>query len=403
MSISGNVDNDQSPDPATDTDVTRPDTPDDGKAAAIGNDGHPPHDQANNAFVTARAPRRPLAPRLAVALALIATALAAYATWRVVLIERSERNLDAEHARRLDAVDSRITGVERNAERNNQLATTLRDQLAETERLNQRMREDVVTLGDRNARSESLLAELARNQHGSRQDLAVIDAASLIDQADRRLRLFGDRTGAVAALALAGQQLEQAGARFDSARRAIAEAGSTLTADPRPSSAALLGELDDLANALAGLPTDTQRQRLESTPPSDSGWWARQFSRIDHLVSIRREDDPVVRALPGKDGARLAINRARLAALEQDHAALPDALRSARASLQACCGDEVSAPLISRIDRLLGIDWQAAQPDLAALRALLTVPAAPDTTPAPATDAEADAEAGVDDSEEHAP
>ena len=395
MSHSGNVDKDQTPDPVTEADMPRTDVFEEPATSAT--DGIHPRPSVVEPITAAA--RRPLAPRVALLLAVIATALAGYATWRVLLIERTERNLDAEHARRLDAVDSRITNVERNAERNNQLATTLRDQLSESESLQQRMREDVVTLGDRNARSESLLAELARSQHGSREDLAVIDAASLIDQADRRLRLFGDREGAAAALALASRQLEIGGTRFQGARRAIEEARTALATDPRPSSAALLGELDDLANALVTLPVDSAITQAPSAASNSRGWWARQFDRLDHLVSIRREDDPVVRALPGKDGARLAVNRARLAALEQDYAALPDALRSARASLQACCGNEASAPLLTRIDRLLAIDWQAAQPDLAALRTQLDIPELPEATPpAPTTDADVI----TDDTEENA-
>jgi uncharacterized protein HemX len=305
----------------------------------------------------------------ALVLALAAAAVGGYAAWRIVLLERGGDNAVADLRRHLDALDTRLVENERRSARNNELAATLRDQLAENERLRDRMREDLLALADRSARAESLLAGLARGQRGATEQLATADAGLMLAQADTRLRLFGDRQGAIAALDLAEGSLAQAGGDYADLRSATADARAALAADGRPSVSALLTELDGVADAIDTL---ALRASSVSEPASTSGasrgWWSRQFDRFDNLVTIRREGDNDTLGGPTRDGVRNAIARARLAAADQDWAALAAALEAGRASLAGCCDPTATAPLLARVDRLIAVNWTAPLPDLRALR-----------------------------------
>ena len=323
---------------------------------------------------------------LALLIAILAAALGGYAAWRVVLLERADGNRYSSLGQQLDALDVRVADTDRRAARSNELAATLREQLGENERLHQRMREDVLALADRNARSESLLAEMARGQRSARQQLALADAAALISQAELRLRLFVDRAGAGSALALAEDNLARVGNEYADLRHAVASARSELADDPRPSSAALLRELDSIAAGLAGLAIRIERPVEGSAVAGAGGWWSRQFARLDRLVSIRHEDEAVSGAvMPSRDGVRRALDRARLAVLENDFDSLPEALRTLRAALVGCCEPETTSAPLQRLDRLLALDWLAPLPDLSALRLRLedqaTIQQLPAATP----------------------
>jgi uncharacterized protein HemX len=323
---------------------------------------------------------------LALLLAVLAAGTAGWAAWRVLLLERSERTEVSSLDSRLQAMDVRLVENERRSARNNELAATLRDQLTESERLRDRMRTDLLALSERSARAESLLADMARERRGARAQLALADAVALVGQADTRLRLFGDREGAAAALELAGDALALAGSDRAALAAEVAAAAAALAADPRPTRSALLAQIDALALDVEGLPLR----------PLDAGggdrvaggsWWDRQFDRLDQLVTIRREDAPGDTA-PSRDGAARALARARQAALDGEYTLLRDALASARTALLACCESAAGAPLSGRLDALLAIDWQAPLPDLAALRQRLDDQSAldrSDPVPAPAT------------------
>lgn len=354
---------------------------------------------------TAAPPRRSGAAALALLLAILAAALGGYAAWRVMVMERADGNRYHSLGQQLDALDVRLAETDRRAARSNELAATLREQLAESERLQARMREDVLALADRNARSESLLAEMARGQRSARQQLALADAVGLISQAELRLRLFADREGAGNALALAEGNLARIGGSHADLRHAVASARSTLADDPRPSTAALLRELDALAAGLDGLVIRLERAADGPAGSAAGGWWARQFQRLDRLVSIRHEDEAGIGVMPTRDGVRRALDRARLAALENDLDGLPDALRALRSALVACCEPESAAALTGRLERLLAVNWSAPLPDLAALRARLEDLAVIDQLPAaaPATVADDGGNASDPEQEEGGP
>lgn len=344
----------------------------------------------------AQAPRRGAGTAgLALLLALAALALGGYAAWHAHLQQRGEDTGETEMRQRLDALETRLTENERRAARNNELAGTLRTQLGENEAMRERLRGDLVALADRAARAEALLAELSRERGGARQLLAVADAALLLGQADARLRLFGDRPGAVAALDLAELALARAGAQHDDLRHAVIDARAALDADDRPSDAAVLAEIDALLDGAASLPPTAPA--AASDDPS-LGWWARQIERLDSLVSVRRIDELATDTTPDRAGVRRALERARRAALDHDTSALAAALGSARQALAACCDRAAAAPLQARLERLLAIDWHRAQPDLDALRrrldSALAVETLPDPplAPAPATPAGPDAD-----------
>lgn len=305
---------------------------------------------------------------IALLLAVIAAGAAGYAAWRVWIIDRGDENQQAQLTRQLDALEARVGENERRSARNNELAATLRDQLTENARLRDRMREDLIALADRSARAEALLADLARQQRGPGERLAVDDASLLLAQADVRLRLYGDREGAHAALQLAESALAGAGSTLSDLRAAVADASASLAADSRPSQSSLLTELDEIAQAIEPLELRIVRTDASNTAASGQGWWARQLDSLDRLVTIRRETDAESDATPTKTSVLQALQRARLAALEQNNDVLARALVSARTSLLACCEPESAQPLVARLDRLIGIEWNAAMPDLHALR-----------------------------------
>lgn len=326
---------------------------------------------------------------LALLLAVLAAGAAGWAAWRVLLIERSERTEVSSLDSRLQALDVRLAENERRSARNNELAATLRDQLAESERLRDRMRTDLLALSERSARAEGLLADMARERRGARAQLALADAADLVGQADTRLRLFGDREAALTALSLAGDALAQAGSDRAALAAEVSAAASALANDPRPTRSALLAQLDAIAADVDGLPL-RPLDDAGSAPAAAGSWWDRQFDRLDQLVTIRREDAPGDTA-PSRDGAARALARARQAAVDGEYALLREALTSARAALQACCERAAGAPLSGRIDALLAVDWQAPLPDLAALRGRLddqvaidrSAPVVPPPSPSP--------------------
>ncbi|MBX3724866.1 MAG: uroporphyrinogen-III C-methyltransferase [Xanthomonadales bacterium] len=317
---------------------------------------------------------------LALAFALLALLLAGHASWREYLAGRSDDTSQAELRQRLDAIETRLTENERRAARSNELAGTLRTQLGESEALRERLRSDLVALADRAARAEAMLAELSRERGGARQQLAVADAALLLGQADARLRLFGDRPGAVAALDLAELALARAGVQHADLRHAVIDARAALDADSRPSDAAVLAEIDILLDGVDALPP---MARAGSGEDPSLGWWARQFDRLDSLVSVRRIDELTTDTTPDRAGVRRALERARRAAIDHDSAALATALASARQALTACCERAAAAPLQARLERLLAIDWHRARPDLDALRQQLDGAAAIGATPEP--------------------
>lgn len=313
--------------------------------------------------------RRSGAGVLALLLALLALLAAGYAGWRVLLLERGDDYASAELQQRLDGLEARLAEAERRSARSNELATTLREQLSHTERLSERLREGQLVQDERSARMEALLETLSSERGDAGEQMALRDAGLLVAQAQARLELFGDRAGANAALSLAGRALAAAGSAHADLRSAIDAAAADMEADGRPSTSALLAELDRVAATAEQAPLRVERPPGTATTRAlPSGWWQRQFARVDHLVTVRRadEDDPV--ATPTKHAVERALDRARLAVLENDHAALPDALRSARASLLACCQADAVADTAARLEALAAIDWQAPAPDLGGLR-----------------------------------
>lgn len=315
----------------------------------------------------------------ALILSVLALAASGVALWQAHLASRGEENAEADLLQRLDALDTRITENERRGARYNELAGTLRDQLAESERLRQRLQEDLLALADRSARAEALIADLARDGASSQRS-GEQDARQLLILAESRLRLSDDRNGAATALGLAEQALahEQ---RFAGLRAAIGDTRRQVEALQRPPWHAVQAEIEGISEAFAGAIIETKAP----TPRRDDGrgWWDRQFDRFDNLISIRREDE-IAAAMPaGREGVASALQRARLSALGHDGAAVKVHLTAARAALAACCeGTDVQA-LLARLDPLLAIDWTSAPPDIALLRQRLDDSAPAVLLPAP--------------------
>lgn len=346
----------------------------------------PEPDLAVEPAVHERAVVTPVRPRargagVAMLLALVALIAAGYALWQATVAGRGEDYARAELRQQVEALQARLTEAERRSGRSNELATTLRDQLTENERLHTRLREDLLAQAERSGRMEALLARLSRERGGADEQFALYETGSLLLQAQSRLELFGDRAGAIAALRLAEQTLARAGGGQGDLQVAVADAAAALAADARPSTSALLADLDAIAAALDAAPL--RMERASSREGEPVGWWGRQFERVDRLVTIRRSDETDPVATPTKDAAHRALDRARLAALEQAHGQLPDLLNRARASLLACCEGDAIADAATRLQTLAEVNWSAAVPDLGALRQRLEQRAQIDWMPPP--------------------
>lgn len=309
-------------------------------------------------------------------LSVLALAGAGFAAWQAWLAARADHNSASELQQRLEALETRLTENERRAARNNELAANLREQLAGSERLRQQLQSDLLALADRSARADALIADLARGRTDATHMEAGV-ARLLLLEAESHLHLWDDREGAITALELAAQALT--GTPHAAVRADIEAARAQVRRIHRPAWHEVQARLEEFAGTVASLLVSPRGEEPERD--DGRGWWARQFDHFDHLVRIRREDEPDIAPLPGRESVRAALRRALLAAQAGDPEALRTQLQSARRAVSACCAGDAADALLAGLDDLLAIDWQAPLPDLSSLRrrleAALPVPAVP--------------------------
>src|SRR3982751_3162345 len=118
---------------------------------------------------------------LATLLALVALILAAFATWRVVVLERGQG--DAASALRED-VDRKLQDAARTADQRKRDLDSMRARLADTDTVNKGVREELLALGERSRHLEDAVANLAEQRLTGRDALALNEAEFLLQMAE---------------------------------------------------------------------------------------------------------------------------------------------------------------------------------------------------------------------------
>src|SRR3954469_5477994 len=236
-------------------------------------------------LVESRSPEAPVAARsirtgtgaLATLLALVALILAAFATWRVVMLERGQG--DAASALR-DDVNRRLDAAERAADQRKRDLDSMRARLADTDTVNKGVREELLALGERSRHLEDAVANLAEQRLTGRDALALNEAEFLLQMAEERLALFHDAQAALAAYQLADSALAAAeDPVFASVRQTIGAETQALEASKPLETNATLGALDRIRTGLAALPTRSERT-AQAAPPSRFAALLQQFVRV---------------------------------------------------------------------------------------------------------------------------
>ena len=305
---------------------------------------------------------------LALIVALVALALAGFAAWRLVAIERGRG--DAESAMRSE-LDARLADLARNADQRKRDLDTLRARLADTDSVNKSVREELLGLGERSRHLEDAVANLAEQRLTGRDALALNEAEFLLQLAQERLELFHDAQAALAAYKLADSALAAAeDPVFAGVRQTIGAEMQALEAAKPLETNATLAALERIRGTLATLPDKSARLAATSTTPSRFEALLQQFVRVSHDDSAapERRDAGLARTL-----ASIDLRAAEAALLARDPAAYTGALARSRAAITASLDPDAAAvkETLAEIDRLAAAPLAPSTPELGtALREL---------------------------------
>lgn len=320
------------------------------------------------------APRRDVPVRargvvLATVLALAALAVAAFAGWRLLSLERS-RASDAAQVR--EELAAQLDGLSRSAEQRKRELDGLRARMADADGVNRSLREELLGLGERSRHLEDAVANLAESRQAGRDALAMNEAEFLLQQAQERLRLFHDAAAAITAYRLADSALASAeDPVFASVRQGIEAERQALEASRPLDVAAAIATLERVRGALARLPLP----QPEETPAASGPSWRAFLSRFVRISHGRGEEAQVGERASGltRSLVSLDLRSAEAALFARDPAAWKAALARARSGLAAGF-DAGAAPVrqaLADLDQLAAAPMAPQLPELgAALREL---------------------------------
>jgi len=287
--------------------------------------------------------------------------LAAWLLWQSWNGARDAQRTAQDERTRLDA---RVEALGRSAEQARRDADGLRARLDDAAKVNESLRAQLLSLGERARLVEDAVANLADKRLSGHDALLLNEAEMLLALGAERLTLFHDSAAALEAYRLADAALGAVDdAAFSTVRQSISAETEALSALPAADTAAALGQLQALRAAAAQLPAP--RRELADTAGGDSRW----ARLLGQFIRVRHGDDAAVAA------QRHDIGLARqLFALD---------LRDAQAALQARDEAQFRAAL-DDAQALLAADFDAAsdataavRTRLAALAKLAVAPAAP--------------------------
>ncbi len=281
----------------------------------------------------------PPAPRksgggLALLLALIAllgTGYVGYQQWQLQQQPAAEPIAAAVDPALSQALQKQSRQLNANAQQVSALSTRLEDMQS----VNTVLRQQLLSMTERQALSEDVLTDLARDSAPSGPRMEIAEAEYLLLVGQTRLQLFGDVAGARLSLQLADQVLASSDDPLaGSVRGAISAEMDALNAVPVVDRIALQARLDRLsANVdewplLDGYDVDDPSERVQP-------WYTRVFHR---LVDIRQVeiDDPLHPLGPAaaRLGLRTHLALARLLLLQGREAEAGRSLGDAQKSLQ---------------------------------------------------------------------
>jgi uroporphyrin-3 C-methyltransferase len=304
---------------------------------------------------------------------LLALALAGWQAWDWWLArDQGQRDAQVDSGiglltEQVEILERRLESLESEQQRLTGDAGSLRNRLADIERLQRSLREEVLGVGERAGLLEDAVARLAERRLEGQAALRLDEAESLLRLAHQRQRLAGDRETALAALrladhALAGIESAQLVTLRQTLRREIADLESARDIDIP----ALARRLDDLRGMLARLPEARPEDAGRGEDDTPATLAERLGAALARVVTVRRigpeaalEDFPV------------EVRRAGLA-LE---------IELMRAAL-AARDDEAWQRGSQRLERLLAEGFDESAPLLASARGLVADLAAARLAPA---------------------
>ena len=298
----------------------------------------------------------------AMLLALVALVLAAFAAWRVVMLERGQGDAAS-------ALGQRLDDAARAADQRKRELDSMRARLADTDTVNKGVREELLALGERSRHLEDAVANLAEQRLTGRDALALNEAEFLLQLAKERLDLFHDAQAALAAYQLADSALAAAeDPVFAGVRQTIAAEREALQAARPLDTNATLGALERMRDDLAKLPPRKSATQQPGAAPSRFEALLQQFVRIGHDDTPARRDVELTRTL-----AAIDLRAAEAALLARDPSAYTAAIGRARASIAGAFDGDAQAVKddLAELDRLGSAPLAPALPELgSALREL---------------------------------
>lgn len=288
-----------------------------------------------SAFAGARRPAKTaagLGTVLAMVLALVALALAAYIGWR-------QYNAQAGvNAAVLSSVGltTRVGDLDRNVSTLTGERALIRQQLADAEQVNHSLRDELLGQSAQLRNLNDAVAKLSEKTLSGHDTLLLDDTESLLRMGQQRYTLFHDAHGAASAYTLAEQALSAVNdVAFNGLRQSIrAEHDALLASQPQTQMTALanLQQLRDVLPALPLKPAD-----LPAQAPA-AGAWERVRRALTGVISVQRDNGAplaVADARFARELTALDLAQAQAAVLGWDANAAAAALKRADAAIAA--------------------------------------------------------------------
>lgn len=342
----------------------------------------------------ARKPRKRtpgLAP-LAILVAIIALAVAAWSSWHLRRFAQAEQVARKQDAATITALQSQLAAGSEQAQSGERqmgkLASGLDDLRATTQGLDRRI-----------ANLETAYATLSGQQQSAHDTVLLNDAEMLLRTGAQRYELFHDTTGALKAYSQAIEVLAQVqNPAFAPIRASATTERDALASAAPPSRQSALDTLSTLRSKAAALPlASAAAPASAASAPQKPGFWSRVGHAFSGIVQVSRDNSSgttLVDASFARQSLALDLAQAQEALLAFDSATYRSALQRADATLSAQfeTSDAGVQEARAQITSLLTQHASGSAPKLGGALAQLqslraSQPAAPASTPAPASTA----------------
>jgi len=275
------------------------------------------------------APLRGGSLALALLLAILAVAAAAYVGWRQWQQERTA----GRDSQALAAMQQHVAGLQQSLDAVTGDQTSLRQRLGDADQVNRGLREELLGQSERVRNLEDAVAKLSEKTLSGHDAMLLDETESLLRLGKERYDLFHDAQGAATAYAAADQALAAVNdGAFSGLRQSVAAEHEALVKLQPADRTAALGVLTRLREDVAALPL----KPLDAPVEEDTGAWARVRRALASVITIRRDNGAplaVADARFARELASLDLAQAQLALLAFDRDAYVAALRRVDATL----------------------------------------------------------------------